>query len=244
MKKRGLIVGGSNQDGIGSACLTWMGLDARYQDVKWYTPSPTLLNIASDTSIADYLDNFAEVEDGDGFDYVVYSAGLNELCWADEHLMTEMEKVYRVNVFGFVALLGQIRATWPFKSFSAVGICSDAAYNPMRGSVTYCSSKAAMAMSIKVLAREWSDPAEPDAPVVRVNGVAPGMVDDTPMARYIEDTVPSFRGWSAFEALKYERSMQPMGRRADKAEVAHLVADILHGPRYLNGAIVPLTGAK
>jgi NAD(P)-dependent dehydrogenase (short-subunit alcohol dehydrogenase family) len=241
--KHGLIVGGKSEGGIGQACESWFSVDPRFNSVNWYVPSAEELDVRNDNHINDYIER-ADEHGVSGFDYVVYAAGVNGLCWADELYMLEMVDLFKVNVFGFISLLGQIRATWPGKNFSAVAISSDAAYTPMRGSVNYCASKAALDMAVKTLAREWNVPEELEKGSVRVNAVAPGMVEDTPMSRYIEETVPSFRGWTAEKALAYEQSMQPMGRRADKAEVAHLVADVLYGPNYLNGAIVPLTGAK
>lgn len=240
--KYGLIVGGKSEGGIGEACDSWFTVDPRYRDVSWYVPSQNLLDISSDISaingIYDYVNSLKNTPDFDGFDYIVYAAGVNQLEWATDIAISQMESLYRVNVFGFVSLLGDLRIGFPDKPFSAVAISSDAATNPMRGSVMYCSSKAALDMAVKTMAREWGEDE------YRINAVAPGMVDDTPMSKYIEDAVPTFRGWTKERALEYERSMQPMGRRADKMEVANLVADVLYGPRYLNGAIVPLTGAK
>lgn len=239
--KHGLVVGGKSEGGIGEACGTWFLIDSRFQGVQWYTPSIELLDISSDTAvngIYDYVQSLKNTPDFDGFDYILYAAGENQLEWAVDVGMNQMESMYRVNVFGFVSLLGDLRTAFPDRPFSAVAISSDAATTPMRGSVMYCSSKAALDMVVKTMAREWAGDG------YRINAVAPGMVDDTPMSRYIEWAVPGFRGWTREHALEYERSMQPMGRRADKMEVAHAVADVLYGPRYLNGAIVPLTGAK
>lgn len=239
--KHGLIVGGKSEGGIGQACDSWFSVDPRYVGVRWDVPSTERLDISEDlgvNGIYEYVERLKEIADFDGFDYIVYAAGYNQLMWATDIHINMMVEMYRVNVFGFVSLLGDLRNAFPGKPFSAVAISSDAATTPMRGSVMYCSSKAALDMAVKTLAREWG------GDEYRINAVAPGMVDDTPMSRYIEETVPVFRGWTKEHALEYERSMQPMGRRADKVEVAHLVADVLHGPRYLNGAIVPLTGAK
>lgn len=236
--KHGLIVGGKSEGGIGQACESWFSVDPRFVGVRWYVPSQTLLDVHEDHAIVDFVQSLQNTPDFEGFDYVVYAAGVNSLMWATDIDISNMVWMYKVNVFGFVSLLGELREAFPGKPFSAVAISSDAATNPMRGSVMYCSSKAALDMAVKTMAREWG------GDEYRINAVAPGMVDDTPMSKYIEEAVPVFRGWTKEHALQYERSMQPMGRRADKMEVAHLVADVLHGPRYLNGAIVPLTGTK
>lgn len=239
--KHGLIIGGKSEGGIGEGCASWFQVDPRYRNTKWLIPYQEEFDVSDEINIYNYLEGVQKTGSIKGFDYILYAAGLNELSWADEESISQMTRIYKVNVFGFIATLGVHRHLWPDKEFSAVAISSDAATNPMRGSVTYCSSKAALDMAVRTLAREWNNGDEPE---VRVNAVSPGMVDDTPMSRYIEKTVPSFRGWTKEHALAYERSMQPMGRRCSVSEVAQLVADVLHGPRYLNGAIIPLTGAK
>jgi NAD(P)-dependent dehydrogenase (short-subunit alcohol dehydrogenase family) len=121
--------------------------------------------------------------------------------------------------------------------FRAIAVVSDAMRNPMRGSLAYCASKAALAAIIKNLAREW-------APDTFVAGVAPAVVADTPMSDYIDSTVPDFRGWTPEQAKAYEQTMLPLKRRVTKNEVAEVMANLLFGPEYLTGTIIDITGGK
>lgn len=233
--KKGLIIGGWS--GIGNTIFDTVNRHqsdegARlFGDVDWTVPSPNRLNIAKEPDILDF------VSDNGPYEYIVYSAGWNKLDWVKDLSSNELCEAFHVNVFGFVMLLGALELKYPETNFSAVSIVSDAAKNPMRGSLAYCASKAAMAMAIKCMAREW-------AGKHRVNGVAPAVVADTPMSKYIDATVPGFRGWTPKQAAEYEKSMLPLGRRVTREEVAGVVANILVGPEYMTGSIVDITGGK
>lgn len=241
--KRGLIVGGTSRAGVGAACYDWLLNDERFSEVVWHVTTPKELDVSRSSDIHTYLMNVdlgdysLKPNEFDGYDYVLYAAGLNELRYAEDESIDHLSEIFAVNVFGFISLLGQLRAMFPGRPFSAVAIVSDAMRTPMRGSVAYCASKAALAMAVRTLAREF-------APSSRVNGVAPGVVEGTTMSNYIDETVPGFRGWSKDQARKYEQSGQPFKRRVGVSEVAEVVANVLYGPDYMSGSIVEITGAK
>jgi NAD(P)-dependent dehydrogenase (short-subunit alcohol dehydrogenase family) len=65
-------------------------------------------------------------------------------------------------------------------------------------------------------------------PAVRVNAIAPGLVD-TPMTR----------DWTAAQELWREQA--PMRRAAQPSDVADLVASVV-GNRYLTGEVIVLDG--
>jgi NAD(P)-dependent dehydrogenase (short-subunit alcohol dehydrogenase family) len=173
-----------------------------------------------------------------GFDNVVYSAGVNYLMRLDDFRPNTAGYVYDVNTLGFMRLLSIVaNASYSSPCRSIVAISSDAAVRPMRTSIAYCASKAALDMAVRVGAREL-------APAVRVNAVSPGMVEGTKMTEYIDQTVPKVRAWTPEEARAYEQSQIPMRRRATTNEVAHMVAAVLFGPEYLTGAIIPVNGGR
>lgn len=190
------------------------------------------LDVRQESSIRNYL------RDNGPFEYIVYTPGVNHLNYVEDQTSTYMINDYMVNVLGFTSLMGIHSKMYGKEAMkSAVAIVSDAARNPMRGSLSYCSSKAALGMAIKVIAREW-------AGVTRVNGVAPAIVDDTPMTEYIDEAVPLFRGWDPVAAREYEKTMLPMKRRVTKDEVAEVIDHTLFGPAYQTGSIVDITGGK
>lgn len=231
-----LVIGGTS--GIGKAVVE----ELRMREGRYHIEVPNVLHsdelpvyeldVRDEMSIQSYL-----AEHGP-FDYIVYTPGVNHLAWAQDLDAGSLARDMAVNAHGFALVLGAHARLYGKEALtSAVAITSDAARNPMRGSLSYCSSKAALEMIIRVLAREWM-------PHTRVNGVAPAVVEDTPMSDYIDDAVPDFRGWTPEQAKAYEKTQLPMGRRVQKEEVAEVVESVLFGPQYQTGSIVHISGGK
>lgn len=174
-------------------------------------------------------------EDQGPFNYIAYCAGVADLAWVSDLNKNTVDAVFQVNVIGFMGVMRALSITQ--EEGSVCAIVSDAAKVPMRGSMAYCSSKAALEQAIKVAAREM-------APKWRVNGVSPSAVDGTKMTEFIDGQVPLFRGWTPTKAKAYEMASIPMKRRARKTEVADVIVQTLLGPEFLTGSIISLTGGK
>lgn len=223
-----LIVGGGS--GIGRYTSELM--KERFPDIKQCVPERAILDVQSHAEIR------ACVKKEGPFDYILYSAGVNRLAWADDpRIDITMMSAMSVNCLGFVNLIGECVRQFPTHGFSAVAVSSDAGRIPMRGSVAYCMSKAALNMAVKTLAREL-------APSCRINAVAPGIVEGTAMTRYIDETIPDFRGWAPGYAREYEKQGIPSGRRATIGEVAETITWVLIGPDQMTGAIIDITGGR
>ena len=186
--------------------------------------------------------------------HVAYCAGVNLLDRIEDISPIDLQQTFDVNVMGFINLLkvltlaasGVTTRKWAhetdyqpvrFDLASVVAVASDAARNPMRNSIAYCASKAALVQAVRVAAREL-------APKTRVNSVSPAIIDDTPMTWMIDKAVQAQRGWSEEEARDYERSLIPMRRRAYKHEVASVILQTLAGPEFLTGSNIEITGGK
>lgn len=98
-----------------------------------------------------------------------------------------------------------------------LNISSHAGIRPKGASIPYSASKAALNHMTKLLALSL-------APMIRVNAIAPGLVE-TPMSQ----------NWVAARKLWEERS--PMGRGAQLEEIAQ-VASMLIESHYLTGEIL------
>lgn len=223
-----LVIGGTG-DGIGATFVRRMEM---HTIDNLFVPSLSQLDVTNRYDLGDYFSKFE-------FDRIVYCAGIQTLTMLGSGEVAELSsEIFHVNVMGFISMLDAIAVHHNrSRPLSIVAVVSDAARVPMRGSINYCASKAALAMAIRCGAREL-------APWCRVNGVSPTVVFDTPMTRYIDGEVPRLRGWSVEQTAEYERSMIPMGRRATKNEVATLIYDVLYGPEMLTGSIIEMTGGK
>lgn len=226
---KGLIVGAGS--GVGAEFHKQVQDDPRFEGVDWFHPPQDYLDVRDGEHVKAYMELYGP------FDYIVYTAGVNRLKWVAEVETRDLQDTFSVNLFGFILVCGAQAEAFPGHETRAITVVSDSSHTPMRGSIAYCSSKAALVMAIKCLAREL-------APTWSVNGISPGIIEDTPMTDYIDSTVPGFRGWDPDKAREYEKSMIPMGRRATKEEVSHLLMDALKAPAYMSGNITELTGGK
>ncbi|KAL2807717.1 hypothetical protein BJX63DRAFT_436769 [Aspergillus granulosus] len=146
----------------------------------------------------------------------------------------EWDFVMDVNVKG---TLNSLRAELPYMlsgengrgggsivlASSVAGISGGALNGP------YCASKHAVVGIMKALAKEEG------ARAIRVNAVAPGIID-TPMIKGIQEAVGR-------EELFGEKDPGVLERKGDAAEVAEVVAFLLgEGSGFVTGAVVPVEG--
>lgn len=130
--------------------------------------------------------------------------------------------LYEVNVIAPWTLITEaetaLRQSSSRKCPSCIlNISSHAGIRPKGASIPYSASKAALNHTTKLLALSL-------APLIRVNAIAPGLVE-TPMSK----------NWTAARKLWEERS--PMGRGAQPEEIAQ-VASMLVASHYLTGEIL------
>jgi NAD(P)-dependent dehydrogenase (short-subunit alcohol dehydrogenase family) len=102
-----------------------------------------------------------------------------------------------------------------------VNVTSHAGVRPKGSSIAYAASKAALNHVTKLLAAALG-------PDVRVNAVAPGLVD-----------TPLTAAWT--EAQELWRTRSPMGRAARPEDVADLIAAVVANS-YLTGEVILLDG--
>jgi NAD(P)-dependent dehydrogenase (short-subunit alcohol dehydrogenase family) len=228
------LIIGCHTGGIGDAVHDYIISTDNVKD-HWfgriYAPTLMELDVQRQGSVHAYI------LDHGPFDHIVYSAGLSALEWIKDASRQTMGRLMGVNALGMVDVAAVHETLFPNSVVRFVGIVSDAAHTPMRGSVAYCMSKAAAEMGIRVMAREL-------APLWTVVGASPGVVDDTGMTNRLAKEIPEFRGWTPEAARAYEDSSSVIGRRVTKQEVAEMVYFALTGPQALNGSILTINGGK
>lgn len=131
-------------------------------------------------------------------------------------------ELYEINVIAPWILISEAEQALRESSCShysscIVNISSHAGVRPKGASIPYAASKAALNHVTKLLALNLS-------PDIRVNAIAPGLVD-TPMTKE----------WAAAHTLWRDKS--PMGRGAKPSEIAHVVS-MLVSSTYLTGEII------
>jgi len=158
-------------------------------------------------------------------DVLVNNAGVNAVIphtSLKEASADVWRNLYEVNVIAPWTLIAEAEAALRASSSEdrpscILNISSHAGIRPKGASIPYAASKAALNHVTRLLALNL-------APQIRVNAIAPGLVD-TPMSR----------DWT--EAQKLWKDRSPMGRGAQPEEIAR-VASMLVSSHYLTGEIV------
>jgi NAD(P)-dependent dehydrogenase (short-subunit alcohol dehydrogenase family) len=220
MSKRAWVIGGTS--GIGKSAVQSLAL----YDIEVTGPE---VDVRDRNQLNLFLDENAP------FDVIVYCAGINHLDFIGDISNYIVMDMFDVNVIGFINVVNRLLKYQ--QSGKIICVVSSAADTPMRGSIAYCSSKAALKMAVKCTAREL-------APSWSVIGVSPIAVDGTAMTKYIDATVPRFRGWTPEQAREYELDGIPMGRRPSANEVGELIAQIADMNDFMSGSIIEFGGGK
>ncbi|WP_208514036.1 SDR family oxidoreductase [Variovorax paradoxus] len=158
-------------------------------------------------------------------DVLVNNAGISrviphaDLAAATSAVWHELHEVNVVAPFHLVALAESAlrEAALRRRAGCVVNISSHAGVRPKGASIPYAVSKAALNHMTRLLALSLG-------PDIRVNAVAPGLVD-----------TPLTADWTAAQALWRERA--PMRRAASPDDIAHAVA-MLVASDYLTGEVL------
>lgn len=198
-------------------------------------------NLASATANATYMqadladqvqvkDLIADVLSRHGrLDVLVNNAGINAVIAhgsLKEASADVWRDLYEVNVIAPWTLIAEAEqalrdAATPECPSSILNISSHAGVRPKGASIPYAASKSALNHMTQLLALTLS-------PDIRVNAIAPGLVD-TPMTE------------SWLEAHKLWKERSPMQRGAKPSEIAH-TASMLVSSSYLTGDIILADG--
>jgi NAD(P)-dependent dehydrogenase (short-subunit alcohol dehydrogenase family) len=165
-------------------------------------------------------------------DALVYAVGLNHLNWSSDIEPEIMNHVFDINVTGLIRCL-QVGINLR----RVVVIGSDAARRPMRTSIAYNASKAALEAAVRVIARERA------ADGFVINVVAPGLIANTAMTDYVMNRTAHLR--PGFDLYSHMIDAIPAGMPGRKLDVAVVVKWLLEAsPSYLNGTVIDVSGAR
>jgi len=159
-------------------------------------------------------------------DILVNNAGVSHMAILPFTKMTDVHRVFQVNVFSQMLitqnLIGLLSKS---EHASIINMSSVAGIDGGVGVCTYGASKAAVALQTKVLAKELSNMK------IRVNAIAPGMID-TEMAKQMGD--------KAVEDMVMSNAAKRIGAPDEVAKcVAFLASD---DSSYVNGQTIKIDG--
>ena len=230
MSQNVLVLGGATEGGIGAAIVDRLTVLGHYVTA----PDEDTVDILQPWGVSALELALDECQPTS----VVYAIGVNELEWSWKIDRDSFDRVIAANVWGFIQLITSLQETG--RAYSVLAITSDAAYRPMRTSIAYCASKAALDMAIRIASRELA------VEGWRVNGLAPGKVEGTAMTRYVDNRVMEIRHFASREvAEQYEMFGNPLRRKLEASEVADVACDVLLSPVMgWTGDIVTVNGGR
>ena len=182
------------------------------------------LDVEDETSIKEALKEIKETTKV--IDILVNNAGIAHGSIFQMTPLTDMQRVFNVNVFGTVAVTQAfVRLMVRNKNGSIINISSTAAYLPDRGTMTYGASKAAVSRITQSLAQELGTLG------IRANAIAPG-VTETDMANQMDE--------EAKERLISSSALKKIAQPNDIANVALFLASDLSS--HMTGQILTVDG--
>lgn len=203
-------------------------------------PMMPLLDLHNEMSIHRYAEVAAVLLEGK-VDLVINNAGVNGIREFKDLSAPFIHEMMQVNFVAPVMLVHQLMfsANALGEGARIINIISDAAWRPMRHSLAYNCSKAALDMATKQMARELSKPYG-----LSIVGVRPGPMQGTEMSLYISEQVCKLRKWTPEQAASYAKQSSITGESSWAEHVASLVFHLALSPLFdtMSGASLDLVG--
>jgi meso-butanediol dehydrogenase/(S,S)-butanediol dehydrogenase/diacetyl reductase len=193
--------------------------------------SAVVVDVTDDAAI----DALVEHATNDGpIDICVNNAGFMRFATLADTDEATFAELFRVNVLGMWKVMKRVFPVMERAGGgSIINISSIAGHKAFPGTGAYSVSKAAVIMLSQIAAMEYA------SAKVRVNTIAPGLVEDTELAAPIfgEANVEAF-----YEKLRPLHPLGRSGRSIDIAEAALFFA--ADGSEWISGVMMPVDGAR
>lgn len=167
------------------------------------------------TDVASIADGVASVEQKwGGIDVLVNNAGIFNMASLDRITHEDYRRQYDVNVGGTIfasqAVLPSMKARG---GGSIINFASQAGRRGEANVTIYCSTKAAVISITQSLALELA------RDNIRVNGIAPGVID-TPMWKFVDAQFAEYENKPIGQKKREVGEAVPLGRMGDPVDVA------------------------
>ena len=225
----GAAVALADRDGPGADRVAALLRDAGH------TAYALQLDVTDDAQVAEVV--ATAVAALGGLDVVIANAGVLRLGTLAETTPDLLRLCLEVNVVGTLAT---VRHAVPHMTNGGSIVCT-ASVAGLEGApelTAYCASKFAVVGIVQSLARELAQDG------IRVNAVAPGLVDTPMLASFFAERA-RIRGVPAEQVKREGLSHVPIGRLADPAEIADTMLFLaLDLSTYISGVTMPVLGGE
>jgi len=170
----------------------------------------------------------AIIDDGLPIDVLVNNAGISTVGLLSMSKVEDIENLFVVNYFAMLRITQKVSKRMARqKKGVIINMGSNAGIDPQPGKIAYGSSKAAVMMMTKCLAKELGPMG------IRVNAIAPGPVETEMIHQYKDDVLKN---------LASESALRRLGTTEEIAKVAVFLAS--EQASYINGEIIKVDGGR
>lgn len=161
-------------------------------------------------------------------DVLVNNAGISSVGLLSMSKVEDIETLFQVNYFAMLRIIQiVIKRMSRQRKGVIINMGSLAGIEPQPGKIAYGSSKAAVMMMTKCLAKELG-------PIgIRVNAIAPGPIETEMIHQYKDEML---------EKLASESALRRLGKKEEIAQVALFLAS--EQSSYINGEIIKVDGGR
>jgi 3-oxoacyl-[acyl-carrier protein] reductase len=168
------------------------------------------------------------IDDGTPIDALVNNAGISTVGLLSMSKVEDIEKLFNVNYFAMLRIIQKVSKRMSRQRHGVIiNMGSIAGIEPQPGKIAYGSSKAAVMMMTKCLAKELGPMG------IRVNAIAPGPVETEMIHQYKDEML---------EKLAAESALRRLGKTEEIAQVALFLAS--EQASYINGEIIKVDGGR
>lgn len=161
-------------------------------------------------------------------DVLVNNAGISTVGLLSMSKVDDIRKLFEVNYFAMLQIIQKVSKKMARqKKGVIINMGSIAGIEPQPGKIAYGSSKAAVMMMTKCLAKELGPMG------IRVNSIAPGPIETEMIHQYNDEMLTK---------LASESALRRLGKREEIAQVALFLAS--EQASYINGEIIKVDGGR
>ena len=168
------------------------------------------------------------IDEEQPIDVLVNNAGISTVSLLSMSKVVEIEKLFSINYFAMLRVIQKVSKRMSRQRKGCIiNMGSIAGIEPQPGKIAYGSSKAAVMMMTKCLAKELGPMG------VRVNAIAPGPIETEMIHQYKDEML---------EKLAAESALRRLGKTEEIAQVALFLAS--EQASYINGEIIKVDGGR
>ncbi|MDX6623573.1 MAG: hypothetical protein QOE75_1505 [Solirubrobacterales bacterium] len=202
-----------------------------------HTAHALALDVVDDGAVAEAI---AEAERLlGGLDTLIANAGILTVAPIEELSPEAFRRTLEVNLVGtFLPVRHAVPRLRESGNGAIVCVASQSGIEGVPEASAYCASKFGVVGLVQSLARELTGAG------IRVNAVAPGLVD-TPMLAHFYERRAELNGGDGGKLMDEAIAEYPIGRLASPAEVANAIAFLASdAASYVSGTTLPVIGGQ